>query len=250
MARNSWYHVCDTLGNYNFSKEIPSQPFAQETVQEFLQDAGYRKAPGPAGVSRVTADTRPAAVQNARREQTNFAMRCAYGALDQHVRLTLATANCCWTSSARSCFMIGQAFQIYRSTGDITGGPLEPKAVVSELRLTLQYFAEKRLWPRWFLHPDLRVVGTMPEYYADFEDFGNEHWEALVNLMNLSSVMPSLYSQAISNASGSAVDGDRVHQTGVAGSKFEGNGLQRMLTHLLLQSEEEGLAVLSPDAPV
>ena len=250
MARNSWYHVCDTLGSYDFSNEIPSQPFAQKTVQQFLQAAGYRKAPGAAGVSRVTADTRPAAVQNARREQTNFAMRCAYGALDQHVRLTLAAANCCWTSSARSCFMIGQAFQIYRSTGDITGGPLEPKAVVSELRLTLQYFAEKRLWPRWLLHPDLKVVGRMPEYYADFEDFGNEHWEALVNLMNLSSVMPSLYSQAISNASGSAVDGDRVHQTGVAGSKFEGNGLQRMLTHLLLQSEEEGLAVLSPDAPV
>ena len=257
MARNSWYHVCDALGSYDFLDEIPSQPFAQKTVQEFLQAAGYRKAPGPAGVCRVTADTPPAAgasrvnkIENARREQANFARRCAYGALDQHVRRTLASANCCWTTSARGCTMIGQAFQIYRNTAEFTGKPLDPKAVVSELRLTLKYFAEKRLWPRPILYPDEWVVRRMPEYYAEYEDFGNEHWEALVNLMNLSSVMPSLYSQAISNASGSAVDGDRVHQTGVEGSKFEGNGLMRMLTHLLLHSEEEGLAVLSPDAPV
>ena len=250
MARNSWYHVCDTLGSYDFSIDVPPQAFAQKSVLQFLLAAGYRKVLGPACVSRVTADTRPAAVENARREQRNFAMRCAYVALDEHVRLTLAAANLCWTSSARRCWMMGQAVQIYRSTGDITGGPLEPKAVVSELRLTLQHFAEKRLWPKWFLHPDLKVVGRMSEYYADFEDFGNEHWEALVNLMNLPSVMLSLYSEPISNASGSAFGGDRVQRTGVEGCQFQGSGIQRMLTHLLLQSAEEGLAVLSPEAPV
>ena len=169
------YHVCDTLGSYDFSNEIPSQPFVQKSVQQFLEVAGYRKVPGPAGVSRVTADTRPGAVQNARPEQTNYAMRCAYGALDQHVRLSLLCTNCCWTTSARSCYCIGQAFQIFRNTCDVTGGPLEPKAVVSELRLTLQYLLEKRLWPRWIFHPNLTVVGRMPEYYGVFEDFGNEH---------------------------------------------------------------------------
>ena len=250
MARNSWYYVCDTLGSYDFSNYIPSQFFVQKTVQQFLEAAGYRKLSGPAGVSRVTADIRSGAVQSARREQTNYAMRCAYDALDQYVRLNLLSANCCWTTSSRSCFLLGEAFQFYRVTGDITQERLDPKVVVSELRLSLQYMVEKSLWPRWFFHPNLTVDGRMSEYYGAFEDFGNEYWEALVNLMNLPSVMPYLYSPAISNASGSADIGDRVHQTDVAGSQFQGNGIQHMLTHLVLQCAEEGLAALSSECPV
>ena len=210
----------------------------------------------PAGVSSLTADT-PAApapsclskIEKAR-HQADFTRRFAYSELDQHVRRTIASADWCCLSDPRVCKKIGQAFHIYRTTSEFAREPVDPKAVVAELRLTLEYFSQMNLWPRWVQHPNEWVVRRLPEYYAAYEDFGDENWEALVNLMNLSSVIPSVYSEEIFNAPGSAVYGDRVRKSGFASHNFRGNGVERMLTYLLFQCEEEALAVLSPDAPI
>ena len=69
-----------------------------------------------------------------------------------------------------------------------------------------------------------------------------------MNLMNLSSVIPSVYGQEIFNAAPNAVYGDRVNRSGVGSYNFRGNVVERLLTFLLFQSEEEGLALVSPVA--
>ena len=123
--------------------------------------------------------------------------------------------------------------------------PLDPKAVVAELRLTVEYFSNKKLWPGWVLQPNERFVRNLRAQDDAYEDFGNENWEALVNLMNLSSVIPSVYGQEIFNAASYAVYGDSVNKSGRDSYNFRGNVAERMLTYLMFRSEEERHAVLS-----
>ena len=110
----------------------------------------------------------------------------------------------------------------------------------------MQYFAELNLFPGWVLEPSDKFVRGLPENYAAYEDFGNENWEALVNLMNLSSVIPSVYGQETFNAASNVAYGDRVNKSGVGSYNFRGNVVERLLTHLLCESEEEGLVLVSP----
>ena len=123
--------------------------------------------------------------------------------------------------------------------------PLDPKAVVADLRVTVEYFSHEKLWPWWVLQPNEKFVRNLPEHDDAYEDFGNENWEALVNLMNLSSVIPSMYGQEIFNAASYAVHGDSVNKAGKGTYDFRGNVVGRMLTCLLFRSQEERLAVLS-----
>ena len=139
---------------------------------------------------------------------------------------------------------------MYRRTNEFSREALDPKAVVAELRLTVEYFSQKKLFPRWVLEPNEKFVRDLPENYAAYEDFGNENWEALVNLMNLSSVIPSVYGQEIFNAAPNAAYGDRVNRSGVGSYNFRGNVVERLLTYLLFQSEEDGVALVSPGARI
>ena len=107
-----------------------------------------------------------------------------------------------------------------------------------------------KLWPSWVLHPNDRVVRSLPGVDAAYEDFGNENWEALVNLMNLSSVIPTLYGQAIFNAPANAVYGDRVNRSGVGNYNFRGNVLERLMTHLLQRSQKESDSLQHWDSPI
>ena len=277
MARNSWYHVCEELGKYNFPPVGAGEPFTQKTVPEFLADAGYsevvasedvaatdprpakrsRPSPGvPGGVSGFTAETpaAPAAPCQSKleraRTQADFARRVAYTELDQHARGTIASADWRFLAHVRVGRKISEAFRTYQSTNQFSRELLHPKAVVAELRSTVEYFSEMRLWPRWVLHPNDRVVRSLPEDDAAYEDCGNENWEAVVNLMNLSSVIPTLYGQAIFNAPANAAYGDRVNKSGVGSYNFRGNVVERLLTHLLQRSQEEALALQHWDSPI
>ena len=87
-----------------------------------------------------------------------------------------------------------------------------------------------KLWPSWVLQSDARVVRSLPAVDAAYEDYGNENWEALVNLMNLSSVIPSVYGKEILKAPANAENGLRVNKSGVASYKFRGNVVERFLT--------------------
>ena len=64
-----------------------------------------------------------------------------------------------------------------------------------------------------------------------------------MNLMNLSSVMPSLYVQGTFNAAANTMYGDRVNKSGVGSYKFRVNIVERLLTHLLERRVEEVLAL-------
>ena len=137
---------------------------------------------------------------------------------------------------------------MYRQTNEYAQEPLDPKAVVAELRLTVEYFSNEKLWPWWVLQPNEKFVRNLPEHDDAYEDFGNENWEALVNLMNLSSVIPSVYGQEIFNAASNAVYGDRLNRSSVGSYNFRGNVVERLLTYLLCESELEGLALVTPVA--
>ena len=100
------------------------------------------------------------------------------------------------------------------------------------------------MWPWWVLQPNEKFVRDLPEHDDAYEDFGNENWEAPVNLMNLSSVIPSVYGQEIFNAASYAVYGDSVNRSGRGSYNFRGNVVERMLTYLLFRSEEERQAVV------
>ena len=123
--------------------------------------------------------------------------------------------------------------------------PLDPKAVVADLRVTVEYFSQEKLWHWWVLQPNEKFVRNLRAQDDAYEDFGNENWEALVNLMNLSSVVPSVYGQEIFNPASYAVHEDSVNKAGKGTCDFRGNGVGRMLTCLLFRSQEERLAVLS-----
>ena len=108
-------------------------------------------------------------------------------------------------------------------------------------RLTVEYFSIMDLWPCWVLQANDPALRRTPEDAAAYEDFGNDIWEALVNLMNLSSAIPSVYGQEILNAPASAMYGDRAKKSGVGHYSFRGNVVERLLTYLLHASEQERL---------
>ena len=268
MARNSWYHVCEVLATYDFPDVLRPKPFTQKTVREFLEDAGYRKALAtedvaatdhpPAtrskasssvssGVSSLTAGTPAALAVPCRRKierarlQADFARRWTYSQLDEHARGTIASSDWCWLFFCRVCRQICDAFVTYQTTREFARVPLDPKAVVAEVRLTVEYFSMMDLWPWWVLQPNDPALRSTPADAAAYEDFGNDIWEALVNVMNLSSAIPSVYGQEILNAPASAMYGDRAKKSGVGHYSFRGNVVERLLTYLLHASEQERL---------
>ena len=123
--------------------------------------------------------------------------------------------------------------------------PLDPKAVVADLRVTVEYFSQEKSWPWWVLQANEKFVRNLRAQDDAYEDFRNENWEALMNLMNLSSVVASVYGEETFNPGSYAVHEDSVNKAGKGTCDFRGNGVGRMLTCLLFRSQEEKFAVLS-----
>ena len=167
--------------------------------------------------------------------------RYAYTELDQHARRKIAEADMEWLSSPGVCKKLREAFATYQETREFTREPLDPKAVVAEIRLTVQYFAQAKLWPDWLLYPNDGRVRCLQ--YDAYEDFGNENWEALMNLMNLSSVIHSRCGQAALNSHANAEYGDRVNKSSVGNYNFRGNVLERLLPYLLRRRKQEAFRV-------
>ena len=173
-----------------------------------------------------------------KRQHAELVRRYAYTELDQHARNKIAEADMQWLSPPRVCRKLWEAFETYQNTSEFTREPLDVKAVVAEVRLTVQYFAQEKLWPDWVLYPNDRHVKSMPDDYDAYEDFGNENWEALVNLMNLSSVIQFVCGQAVFNARANAEYGDRVNRSSVGNYNFRGNVLERLLRHLITAAKQ------------
>ena len=178
-----------------------------------------------------------------KRQHAELVRRYAYTELDQHARRKIAEADMQWLSSPGVCEKLREAFATFQETSEFTRERLDPKAVVAEIRLTVQYFAQAKLWPDWVLYPNDRRVRSLPDDYDAYEDFGNENWEALVNLMNLTSVVHSLCGQAVLNAPANAEYGDRVNKSSVGNYNFRGNVLERLLPYFLRRSKQEAFRV-------
>ena len=116
---------------------------------------------------------------------------------------------------------------------------LSLSAVVTEVRLTVQFFAQEKLRPRWLLHPKDKELKNMPETDDAYADPGNEMWELLVNLMGLSSAMESLGHQQRFNAAPHAAYGDRTNKSAVGNYNFRGNVLERLLVTLQEGMQQE-----------
>ena len=286
MARQSWWHVCEVLRPYEFPGVFFPESFAQRTVLEFLEVAGYREvllsedvastdpptakrrrasSNVPSGAASLTAQISAAPALPCQsklelaRAQADHVRRQVYSELDEHARETIASAEYRFLSHPRDCRMMARAFRTYQSTRQYSWEPLDPKAVVAELRFTVDYFSEMNLWPCWVLRPNgrdvqplqaLRPNVSVPEPDVAYEDCGNEIWEALVHLTNLASAIPSVYGVSNLNAHASTVHGDGAKKFGEGIYNYRSNVVERLLAHLLRAREEEPRDLDSSAVPV
>ena len=194
-------------------------------------------------------DTSPAAPSQSRVEQLRLqddvARRFAYSQLEQHARRTIASADWSWLPSPSGCVNILEAFATYQGSNVLTRQLLNVKAVVAEIRLTVQFFSQSRLWPVWVLQPNVRFLRRLPQDETAYEDFGNENFEVLVNVMNLSSVIESVFIQEVFNAPANAAYGDRGNKSSVGSYNFRANVVEHLLTFLLQQRQQESREVCS-----
>ena len=189
-----------------------------------LQTAGTAATEQPGDRARVKAET---------------ARRYAYSELDQMARKTLAEIDWSWTSSHEECKDILEAFYEYQRSNEFAPKVLNLSAVVVEIQLTVQYFSRERLWPDWVLQPNDALLKRLPDDHDSYVDYGNEMWEVMVNLMNLSAVMESVWHQETFNAAPHAQYGDRVNRSSVGSYNLRGNVVERLLTLLFKKRRQE-----------
>ena len=128
--------------------------------------------------------------------------------------LARATARSEEHREPEECENIARAYQVYATKNIFADISLSLSAVVTEVRLTMQVFAQQKLWPSWLLRRNDKALENMPETDDAYVDPGNEVWEVLVNLMGLSSAIASLRQQQRFNYN------------------FRGNDLERLLDWL------------------
>ena len=134
------------------------------------------------------------------RSKTEVAKRCAYRELEQLARKKIAGTDWMWVRSREDRENILTAYEVFARDSIYADICLSLSAVVTEVRLTVQFFAQEKLWPRWLVHPNDKELKNMPKTDDAYVDHGNEVWELLVNLMGLSSAMESLGHQQRFNA--------------------------------------------------
>ena len=119
--------------------------------------------------------------------KTEVAKREAYTELEQLARQQMAETDWMSVRILAEGEDILSAYQVYAKEGSYADICFSLSAVVTEVRLTMQVFAQKRLWPAWFLPSNGRALENTPETDDASVDAGNEVWEVVVSLMGLSS---------------------------------------------------------------
>ena len=155
------------------------------------------------------------------RSKTEVAKRCAYSELEQLARQEIAETDWMWVRTPQECENISRAYQVYARKSIFADICLSLSALVTEVRLTMQVFAQQKLWPSWLLGRHDKALENMPETADAYVDPGNEVWEVLVNLMGLSSAIESLRQQQRFNYN------------------FRGNVLERLLEWLYEEMQKE-----------
>ena len=178
------------------------------------------------------------------RSNAEVAKRHAYSELDQLARKKIAETDWMWVRTLEDCDNILTAYQVYARESIYADIGLSLSAVVTEVRLTVQFFAQKKLWSRWLVHPKDKDLKNMPETDDAYDDPGNETWEMIVNLMGLSSVVESLGHKRVFNAAPHATYGDRTNKSGVGNYNFRGNAVERLMVML-----QEGMQTERTEKP-
>ena len=115
--------------------------------------------------------------------------------MDQEARRTLAEIGWCWATSRDDVGDILATFQEYQRSNEFDAKCFSLRAVVAEVRLTVKFFSQERLWPPWLMQPTDSLLKRIPGDEGSYIDYGNEMWEVMVDLMNLSSAMESVWHQ-------------------------------------------------------
>ena len=192
-----------------------------------MAQSGSTSAAGAAVVEAATS--KPDAATLPRLE---IATRYAYSELDQEARRQLTGIDWSWTCRPDDCEDILAAFSEYQRSNDFADRCLNLSAVVIELRLTVQFFLQERLWPRWLLQPNNARLKRIRETHDADVDCGNEMLEVIVNLMDLAGAMESVWHQETCTAAPHVQDGDETSNSSVRDHSFWGNVLERLLSTL------------------
>ena len=99
--------------------------------------------------------------------QAEIARRFAYSELDQEARRTLAD----------DVEGILATFQEYQRSNEFAAKCLSLRAVVAEVRLTVKFLSQERLWPPWLMQPTDSLLKRIPDDEDSYVDYGNEMWE-------------------------------------------------------------------------
>ena len=83
--------------------------------------------------------------------------------MDQLARKKLAETDWFWVITLEDCDDILASYEVYARSNIFADICLNLSAVVTEVRLTMQFFAQKKLWLRWLMHPNDRLLKSIPE---------------------------------------------------------------------------------------
>ena len=168
-------------------------------------------------------------------DQDALSKRYAYSELDQAARQRVADEDWMFLRTEQESADIKTAFQAYVADGVFVTEPqLCASAVVTEIRLTMDQFSQKRMWPPWLLQPcneDLKKMNTTDDAYSDD---GNENWEVMLVLIGLASAMETVSAQQRFNAASHAPYGHKTNRSGRGNYNFRGNVLEQLLETLAL----------------
>ena len=193
------------------------EAFTQKNMQDFLIASGYvmpacSRSSSGSQESKMVARAKGAKVSLSK---TEVAKREAYTELEQLARQQMAETDWMSVRTLAEGEDILSAYQVYAKKGSYADIWFSLSAVVTEVRLTMQFFAQKKLWPRWLMHPNDRLLKSIPETEDAYVDPGNEVSELLVNLMGLSSAMECHGHQQRLNVAPHAPYSDRSNKSAV-----------------------------------
>ena len=156
----------------------------------------------------------------------------AYTRVDQEARKKLRNIDWSWTSGTHDCEDILAAFAFYQRSNEFADRCLNLSAVVLELRLTVQFFSQERLWPGWLLLTSTASVLRIPEIHSTDVDCGHAMLQVIVSLINFAGAMETMRNESACTAARDAQDGDESWKWGAEDDNVWGNVLQRLLTAL------------------
>ena len=111
--------------------------------------------------------------------------------------------------------------------------------MVIELQLTVQFFSQERLWPRWLVQPNNARFKRIPETHEADVESTHEILEVIVNLMNFAGAMETVRHQKTCSAAPHVQDSDESHNWRPEDDNFWGNVLARLLSTLSQKETHE-----------